>query len=122
MPDMRFLIDAQLPPALARFIESQGLESRAVREVGLREAEDEVIWTFAASEQWVVITKDEDFVERVLARQSGPQIVWLRLGNCTNRVLLALLQPIFADVLRELETGSRIVEVRLKDRQAIDQL
>ncbi len=37
---MRFLVDAQLPPALARFLEAQGHEARAVREVGFRDADD----------------------------------------------------------------------------------
>ena len=93
-----------------------------MRDVGLREADDDIIWAFAANGQWIVITKDEDFVERVLARESGPQIVWLRLGNCTKQVLLTLLKPIFADLLSALEAGSRIVEVRLKSRHEIDEM
>lgn len=109
---MKFLVDAQLPPTLAQFIESRGYEARAVRDVGLREADDASIWTFAEVGGWVLVTKDEDFAERVLARGAGPRIVWLRIGNCTNRVLLAWLEPIFPAVLRELEAGSRILEVR----------
>jgi Domain of unknown function (DUF5615) len=41
---MRFLVDAQLPPALARFLEANGHESKAVREISLHEAEDTTIW------------------------------------------------------------------------------
>ena len=44
---MRFLVDAQLPPALARFLEAHGHEAKAARETGLREADDTAIWTFA---------------------------------------------------------------------------
>jgi len=40
---MRFLVDAQLPPALARFLETRGHEAKAARELGLREAEDSSI-------------------------------------------------------------------------------
>ncbi len=86
---MRFLVDAQLPPSLARFLETQGHEAKAVREVGLREAEDPAIWSFALSGSWIVVTKDEDFAERALQAPSGPQVLWLRIGNSTNRVLLA---------------------------------
>jgi len=55
---MRFLVDAQLPPALARFLEARGHEAKAARDVGLREAEDPAIWNFALTGAWIVITKD----------------------------------------------------------------
>ena len=38
----------------------------------LREADDETIWTFAEKGPWVVVTKDEDFVEHVLVCVTHP--------------------------------------------------
>ena len=35
---MRFLVDAQLPPALADWLVERGYEAKAVRDLGLREA------------------------------------------------------------------------------------
>jgi predicted nuclease of predicted toxin-antitoxin system len=72
---MRFLVDAQLPPALARFLENHGHEAKAAREVGLRSAEDPAIWAFADAGAWTVVTKDEDFAERVLRSKTGPQVL-----------------------------------------------
>jgi len=109
---MRFLIDAQLPPTLARLIASHGQEAQAVRDVGLREASDDEIWAFALQGDWVVITKDEDFVDRAMRETSGPKVVWVRIGNSTNRVLLDCLDPLLPDVIRELFAGQRIVEVK----------
>jgi predicted nuclease of predicted toxin-antitoxin system len=37
---VKFLVDAQLPPALARWLGEADCEAQAVREIGLREAED----------------------------------------------------------------------------------
>ena len=34
---MRFLVDAQLPPALARWLGEKGFAATAVRDLGLRE-------------------------------------------------------------------------------------
>lgn len=107
---MRFLVDAQLPPILARFLEEQGLEARAVREVGLRDASDTAIWHFAARDGWIIVTKDEDFPERVLRSHAGPQVVWPRIGNSTKRELLAWFAPLPPDILRELAARRRIVE------------
>ena len=109
---MRFLVDAQLPPGLVQFLEKQGHEAKAVRDVGLREAQDPAIWNFAQSKGWVVITKDEDFAERALQARVGPQILWLRIGNSTNPVLFTWLQPLFSDAVKALEAGQRLVELK----------
>ena len=44
---MRFVVDAQLPPALARFLASLGEEAIHVLDAGLLEADDGEIWSFA---------------------------------------------------------------------------
>lgn len=41
---MRFLVDAQLPPALARWFGERGVAARPVRELGLRDSDDGTIW------------------------------------------------------------------------------
>ena len=41
---MRFVVDAQLPPALARFLASLGEEAIHVLDAGLLEADDGEIW------------------------------------------------------------------------------
>ena len=37
---MRFIVDAQLPPALARLMAASGLQAEHVIDVGLRDSED----------------------------------------------------------------------------------
>ena len=109
---MRFIVDAQLPPDLARFIRDQGHESRAIRELGLRNAEDGEIWDYALRETAVVVTKDEDFAQRVLAsRRPAPTVVWLRVGNCSNRALRAWFAPLWPRIFEALQQGERLVEV-----------
>lgn len=114
---MRFLVDAQLPPALAQWLGEHGCSATAVREAGLRDSDDGSIWNFAVSGGWTVITKDEDFVERCLGKPDAPAVVWLRIGNCTNRVLFAWLEPLLPEILRELQAGQRLIEVRRERRQ-----
>jgi predicted nuclease of predicted toxin-antitoxin system len=47
---VKFLIDAQLPPALARAFEAAGCGARHVRGVGLLRASDADLWAFAHRE------------------------------------------------------------------------
>ena len=39
-------------------------------------------------------------------------MVWLRIGNCTNGVLFAWLEPLLPAITRRLAAGERLVEVR----------
>jgi predicted nuclease of predicted toxin-antitoxin system len=109
---MRFLVDAQLPPALARWLGARSLSASPARELGLRESDDGSIWNFVTEGGWTVITKDEDFVARCVGNPEAPAVVWLRLGNCTNRVLFAWLEPFLPEILRRLSDGEKLIEVR----------
>lgn len=58
---MNFLVDAQLPPGLARWLSDQGYSAQHVDDVGLAGAEDSVIWNHALRVDAIIVTKDEDF-------------------------------------------------------------
>jgi predicted nuclease of predicted toxin-antitoxin system len=109
---LKFIIDAQLPPALAQWLCEQGHSAKHVQDVGLREADDSPIWHYALAQDAIVLTKDEDFAGRVRQSRKTPVIVWLRVGNCSNRALREWLFPLLPDVLREIESGQRFIEVR----------
>ena len=108
---MTFLIDAQLPPALARALNAAGRPSQHVATVGLLNADNNAIWQYAVANGLAVLTKDEDFVTRRLLEADGPQIVWLRVGNCSNRALFAWFMPLLADVVVRLQQREVVVEV-----------
>jgi predicted nuclease of predicted toxin-antitoxin system len=109
---MRFLIDAQLPPALARLLESQGHIAEHVDEIGLRHAEDSHIWAYATSHQSIIITKDEDFAQRMRQAKSSPVIVWLRIGNTSRRALLEWFEPLLPQIETLISQGERLIEIR----------
>ncbi len=110
---MRFLIDAQLPPAMARWLQEVGHQAEHLEDAGLREADDALIWAHALRTGAVIVTKDEDFSDRCIRESGGPVIVWLRLGNANNRALRAWLEPRLPTVLEALATGRhRLIEVR----------
>ena len=109
---MKFLVDHQLPVALARFIAMQGHQAEHVRDLGLMEADDAVIWQRATAHDLVIVSKDEDFT--FLAGVSGGKgrLVWVRIGNCRKQVLLQAFRAQLPRIVSELEGGSQIVELR----------
>ncbi|MDR6819184.1 putative nuclease of putative toxin-antitoxin system [Neorhizobium sp. 2083] len=105
------MVDAQLPPALARWLTEQGHEAEHVIDCGLQSALDLEIWDFAEAFDAVVITKDEDFAQRKALLQSGPSIVWIRLPNARRRDLLAWFEKALPEIINALERGEPLVEV-----------
>jgi predicted nuclease of predicted toxin-antitoxin system len=68
-----FLVDAQLPPALARFLTAAGHQAEHVVDLGLERAPDREIWSKAIDFGSAIITKDEDFLTLRALRSRGPR-------------------------------------------------
>jgi predicted nuclease of predicted toxin-antitoxin system len=109
---VKFLIDNQLPPALARFIaQDLRVEALHVVDAGLRDASDAEIWQHASENDFVLISKDEDFVTLYLKTPSA-RLLWVRLGNCRRLFLLRVFGEQWKRILARFEDGDRFVELR----------
>ena len=65
---MRFVVDAQLPPALAVWLVAQGHDAAHVLDLELTRASDATIWQHAEVTSAIIVTKDEDFAVRAQLR------------------------------------------------------
>ncbi|MBI3247046.1 MAG: DUF5615 family PIN-like protein [Deltaproteobacteria bacterium] len=109
---MTIWIDAQLSPALALWIrETFQLEAYAVRDVGLRDAKDPIIFKAARDAGVVIMSKDEDF--RLLVERLGapPQILWVTCGNTSNARLHEILTKSLPAAIALLRLGEPLVEI-----------
>lgn len=109
---MNFLVDAQLPQGLSRWIGEAGHTARHVSDVLLEDADDNDIWSYAIEHNYIIVTKDEDFAERLSRTATGPTVIWLRIGNATNRVLLRWIDIRWTTVVALLDDGHKLIEVR----------
>jgi len=109
---MKIWIDAQLPPGLATWLRDDfGLEAFALRDLELRDAQDQEIFEAARLANAVIMTKDSDFIDLVCRLGIPPQIIWLTCGNVTNRNLRRLLAATLEDALERLKQGEMIMEI-----------
>lgn len=109
---MQIWIDAQLSPAIARWIdENFGIKAFAVRDLGLRDAEDEEIFLEAKRKNVVVLTKDSDFVMLLDRLNAPPKIIWLTCGNTSNAYLKEILTKHLSQAVTFLESGEDLVEI-----------
>lgn len=109
---MKFLIDAQLSPGLAGWLIKKGHTATHVHEIFLTTAQDSEIWDHALQDGSIIVTKDEDFSARRARMATGPVVVWLRIGNATNRNLFNWLEARWESVVQLLSEGNHLVEVR----------
>ncbi|HZT29524.1 MAG TPA: DUF5615 family PIN-like protein [Gemmataceae bacterium] len=109
---MKFLVDNQLPAALARYIATQGHDCDHVLEMGLGQSSDAEIYRHAEQNGATLISKDEDFF--FLATRPGARLslVWVRIRNCRKASLLQAFERAWPGIVEALSTGERIVEIR----------
>jgi predicted nuclease of predicted toxin-antitoxin system len=109
---VNFLVDNQLPAALSRFLTAHGHPSQHVLDVALDEANDSPVWDYAKTHGLIVISKDEDFFHLAQRANETGKLLWVRLGNCRNEILLAGFQTELPNIEQAFAEGQRIVELR----------
>lgn len=109
---MKFLVDNQLPKALARFLASRGVDCQHVRDVNLGDTADAAIWDYATRNDCVVISKDEDFLYLANVPSAKARLIWVRFGNCRTKALLAAVERLWPKIEAGLKAGDRVIELR----------
>ncbi len=110
---MTIRVDAQPSPALAAWLTgTSGVQSIAVRDLGMREAADRAIFLAARSASVVVMTKDSDFVKLLEEFGPPPQVIWLTCGNTSNARPKQILAHALPRAIILLESGEPLVEIR----------
>lgn len=109
---MTVWVDAQINPTLAGWLRRTfGVDAHAVRDLGLREAADPLIFGRARAAGAVVLTKDSDFVDLLGRHGPPPQVVWLTCGNTSNASLRRLFATAWPRAAALLAAGAPLVEV-----------
>lgn len=102
---MKFLIDAQLPQGLAAQIRQAGFE--AIHTLDLpngNRTTDRSINELSVKDQYIVVTKDSDFVESFLLRREPWKLLLISTGNISNASLEALFSVTIQRVVEGLDT------------------
>jgi predicted nuclease of predicted toxin-antitoxin system len=108
---MRLWIDAQLPPSLALFLRDNGYDAIAVRDLGLRDADDQKIFMSARMADAIVITKDSDFIDLLHRMGSPPKVLWLTCGNTSYAQLRSIFGIHLKRALDLFGGGEILVEI-----------
>lgn len=90
---MKFLVDAQLPVALAEELRALGHDVRHTWELPRKnETPDSEVSRLADLESRIVVSKDSDFVVGHLIVGSPGKLLQINTGNIENSVLIQLFR------------------------------
>jgi predicted nuclease of predicted toxin-antitoxin system len=93
-------LDENLSHKLVSVLADLFPNSEHVRDIGLKAADDGVIWEYAESNGLVIISKDSDFYQRSLLFGHPPKVIWVRRGNCSTAEVEAILRKNYDEIDR----------------------
>lgn len=82
---MKLLFDQNLSFRLAAALSPAFPGSKHLKDFGLTHEQDGPIWSFAAKNEFTIVSKDSDFVHLSMVRGHPPKVVHVRLGNCSTQ-------------------------------------
>jgi predicted nuclease of predicted toxin-antitoxin system len=111
---MKFLVDAQLPRVLAKFLCDKGHDAIHTLELpNGNDTTDSEINRISLDERRVVISKDGDFHDSFTATREPYKLLRIKIGNSRNADLISLFSKNLDPIIAELESGSVVEVTRL---------
>jgi len=89
---MKLLLDENLSPRLPGLLADLYPGSSQIELLGRRGMPDTGVWEFAKAQDYVIVSKDNDFRQRSFQYGAPPKVLWLSVGNAGTPLILRLLR------------------------------
>lgn len=108
---MKLLLDENLSRRLVPFLQEAYPGTSQVALIGLESVTDRVLWDFARTQDYVLVTKDADFEELSILNGAPPYVIWLRGDNPDKGAVLKLLLENRAHIESAIASAIACVEL-----------
>ncbi len=107
---MKFIIDTQLPPVLESLFAWKGHTAQHnTRWPNGHLMDDKQIISIAQKEDFIVVTKDKDFLNYFLLFGFPPAILLISIGNVSNTYLTKLLSDNFNQIEIAFQSNAMLI-------------
>ena len=103
---MKLLLDENLSDRIVQRIIDLYPDSRHVKDLSLTNTDDGIIWKYAQTNGFVIVSKDADFHQRSLLYGHPPKFIYLRIGNSPTSAIVLLLRSSFK-IITDFENSER---------------
>ncbi len=70
---------------------------------------DTNIWDYAQKNNLVIVTKDADFLHRIMSISSPPKVIYLKIGNLKIQELHKFLNNIWKQIEQEIAENKLVI-------------
>jgi predicted nuclease of predicted toxin-antitoxin system len=117
MRDCRFVVDENLPQAIAGWLSSQGFWAEHITQVSLRGASDDRVFRYAQQQGAILVTRDKGFGdERRFPSGTHCGIILLRLKDWRRQNILKRLQEALSQLKGRSLQGKLVIVGEAKVR------
>jgi len=88
---MKLLLDENISLKLVKFFTADFPESSHIDFLHMQGTTDTSIWEYALAENYIIVSKDNDFRQRSFLFGSPPKVIWLSVGNGGTKVIKELI-------------------------------
>ena len=111
----RYLIDVNLPYRFRLWHQSNCLHVKDLADT----MPDSQVWQYAKENDYIIVTKDADFSDRILLLSPPPRVVHIRLGNMKLRDFHDKINSVWRQV-EELINSYKLVSIFSDRIECID--
>ena len=95
---MKLLLDENLSDRIVLRIKDLYPNSQHVKSLSLTNTDDAIIWEYAKTYNFVIVSKDADFHQRSLLYGYPPKFIYLRIGNSRTSAIVNILRNNFETI------------------------
>lgn len=88
---MKLLFDENISFRIVKKIIAFFPESKQVSDIDLVEKSDFIIWDYAKTNNFTIITHDKDYIDIVILKGHPPKIILLKTGNTSTQIIAQIL-------------------------------
>lgn len=87
----KLLFDENISQRVIARISSIYSGAAHVKDFSLEQTDDNKIWNFAKTNDYIIVSKDSDFHQKSLLWGHPPKFIFLRVGNCSTSDIVQVL-------------------------------
>ncbi len=88
---MKLLFDENISLKLVSLVAQEFPESSHIDFLRMQGSTDSNIWEYAKAENYIIVSKDNDFRQRSFLFGFPPKVIWLSVGNCGTKYITNIL-------------------------------
>ena len=89
---MKLLFDENLSSKLVSLLSEKFPKSSHIEFLKMQGTTDGNIWEYARTENYIIVSKDNDFRQRSFLFGFPPKVIWLSVGNGGTKIIKKIFQ------------------------------